>query len=292
MRPLGLLAAFLTISLGSSAYAAGPHGYSVIDGELLRIDLSDGSFEVIGPTGVGNGLIQALAEGSGNFVYGIGPDDNLDSQLYRFDVMSGQGELIGEVEVPNGVQAPRATLDFLPDGFLYAFGPQGGLYRIDPDTAEATLVRGLGPLSVSAATAIGSQLYVFYYESEDCMYGRIDTQSLNFHSIGLGADCPGSAAVTADGRIILVNYSFDIFLPDTYFDVSEFDPATANSRLIGSWSVTPGDPSTKMLLGLAGVEGAPAVDVPATNFLGRVLFVVGLALTALFLLHTTNVSRN
>jgi hypothetical protein len=299
IRPFALLAACLFVGLAglaASASAAGPHGYSVVDGELLYFDLSDGSFEVIGPTGVDGYPMEALTDGPAGFIYGIKPDASLDSELYRFDLRNGQGELIGSLETPNGAQDPLNTLAYLPDGFLYAFNPQGNLYRIDPATAEVSLVLELGLTAVDALAAIESQLYVFYeqHATLNCRYGRVDVQTLTFQPLSIQTEaCTDMAAVTPEGKLILAGIYTSHFGPDWDVEVIEFDPTNpTRSRYIGGWTGMFWDPSTKFPYGLARIQGVPVVDVPATNLLGRVLFVVGLALAALFLIQTANAGRN
>jgi hypothetical protein len=294
IRPLGLLAACLFVSLASPVSAAGPHGYSIVDGELLYFDLSDGSFEVIGPTGVDGFNIEALTDGPGSFIYGIRPSASLESELYRFDVTSGQGELIGSLETPNGAQDPQNTLALLPDGFLYASNFEGNLYRIDPDTAETTLILELGLTWIMSISAIESQLYVFYLSNPGCGYGRVDLQTLTFEPLGTHhAACAGTAAVTSRGKIILATVAVNIVDPTFEVSVIEFDLTNpADSLNIGSWLGDFTDPSTKPLGGLARVQGTQVVDVPTSTLLGRLLFVAGLALAAFFALHTANVIRN
>ena len=91
------------------------------------------------------------ADASRNVIYGIGDSTN----LYKYDVAAGAWSIVGNT----GINWNQGGLAFDPGArvlFVIGLGGAGNLYRINPDTAAATLV---GPLGI-AGTVQGGLAFV------------------------------------------------------------------------------------------------------------------------------------
>lgn len=122
---------------GASFYPAGTHFGLWRD----KSDMSDWVVQVDIDTGAGNQVVQTSKKIAGRGI-AFGPDNKLfvmesDRRLSWIDPATGQVHLVGRV----GHRS--VSLDYNPnDGYLYAISNTNSLLRIDPATAQATVVGG------------------------------------------------------------------------------------------------------------------------------------------------------
>ncbi len=159
------LAAVAGLLLAAPA-AAEPHGYTVSYDNLLRLDLSNGEAEIVGPTGSDHSL-RALTRGPAEALYGLGATFG-ERALLRLDPATGAGEVIAAI--PDGVNV--GALAATGDGDLW-LAVDADLYRVDPATgALAPPVLLQEP--VRALASRGRELYGFTLDDQ---LQRIDAAS-------------------------------------------------------------------------------------------------------------------
>ena len=221
--------------------------------QLMSIDLSTGTTNVIGATGFEDveGLAYHHATGT---LYGV--DDSSD-QLLTFDLTTGAGTVVGSL----GQNFSDVGLAFAADGTLYAGGDlsDSGLFSIDLLTGAATLI---GDPSVSP---FGLAFYdgVMYGVSDDCTGDdcliSVDLSDGSVTQIGsfggLNAD-EGGLDVSASGQLW--------FLESDMSNVYTIDATTGLATAGASISCSPD----------CTLEGLAIVDVPEPTTLA--IFGLGL----------------
>lgn len=115
------------------------YGVGVLDGisTFFEIDKNTANTEIVGAPLAGVHVI-AIAAGNDGDLFGIGLDDN----LYSFDPYLGQSTLIGPLGYPiNFAQDLAYDRDNgVLYGTLYTTSDDGGLFEIDTQTGEASLL--------------------------------------------------------------------------------------------------------------------------------------------------------
>jgi len=202
MRPLSvrrLLAAPLAcvLLLAAPWAAADPIGYAVGFNELYRVDLASGLAVRIGePSAIGFNDVEGLAFAPDGALFavadqtmrvGAGSSATTDF-LLRINTTSGVGSLVGALPGLQG-QGPGlgGNLDyglaFTCDGTLWMSSEtNGNLWRVNPQTAEITLVGNTGA-SLSGLAANGTGLYGVSVDPTPRLY-RIDQQTGAASAIG------------------------------------------------------------------------------------------------------------
>ena len=119
-----------------------------VPSDLRILDPFAGTNTLIGPTGLNTPVAGLAYDEASTTMYGIqggpGPAD-----LVTIDLGTGLASVVGST----GIQA--GSLEFGPDGLLYAGGSGGGnLYTINPSTGASTLVGPTGFFAVSGLALV------------------------------------------------------------------------------------------------------------------------------------------
>jgi hypothetical protein len=282
MSGLGL--ASWAFALLPAAASAAPFAFSHQFGNFVRVDLADGTTEVVGPTGNNNAYSVAMAaDGSGDF---FSIDEALplsgDFTFHRIDGETGASTLIGPIDTL------LPTLEMGPDGQLYSTAG-GFLVRVDRATAALSQVFALDPgHSYGALVASGGELYgvARVAPGSSCSLFRIDlagqSETLAVPTVG----CAFGAAADAQGRIWLAGFGGGGLITGA-FGVASFrlDLANQDEELWGDWAGLEWEPELARLRGFAGVGTLGTVDVPVAGGRGLAAFAALLALGAMILLR-------
>lgn len=282
---LGLACATVaSLGLLPAAAPAAPWAYSHQWGSFVRVDLADGTTEVIGPTGNNNAYSVAMAEdGAGNF-FSIDDDPLLggDYALYRIDGATGVSTRIGAIDTAT------PTLERGPDGRLYST-VGAFLVVVDPATAALTEVFALDPdHRYRALVARGAELHGIarVAPGNDCSLFRLDPLAQTETLVMADIFCAFSAAADAEGKIWLAGPGGGGLITGA-FGVGAWllDPATQQEEPWGDWAGLEWEAEVARLQGFAGVGALGTVDVPVAGGRALALFAALLAAGALALLH-------
>lgn len=127
----------IAITPDGQAYTATP-GWppGAANGRLANVDIATGAATPYGATHEPE-IFMALGSSQGGTTYGVNAGSGTDDQgsLYRFDRVTGAATKVGV----SGGCGLIMDLASHPDGTLYGIDPSS-LYRVDPQTGEATLV--------------------------------------------------------------------------------------------------------------------------------------------------------
>ncbi len=180
VRPV--IAVILWLVLGTGSLSAEPYVYSVVDGDLVLIDLATGHVSAISANGE-LPYLSNLARGPNGELYGMATDNVARSDsLVRIDQRSGQGTIIGD---SGTFRASGLSFDDL--GRLWAVDDDR-FYAMDLATGQATLARTL-PFSASGLAMFGGQLYVFYRDADYMTHlSTIDPDSGDIQPVTAFAD--------------------------------------------------------------------------------------------------------
>jgi len=125
-------------------------------GRLLSIDPDSGELERVVPLDLGEVevSVRALAFSPDGLLYAVNWAPG--SVLYVIDPETGVGAEIGELDAYF-----TQSLDFSPEGVLYGWGRDEGLYTIDPESAEIHDVNpvAIGPFLQSIAFDASGRLF-------------------------------------------------------------------------------------------------------------------------------------
>ena len=167
--------------------------YSVTGGgELVRIDVSDGSSEVIGSLGIGDDY-EGLAVSPSGEMYAVGDSSR---RLYRIDYSDGSATLVGYL---GGIDTEYG-LTFSPTGDLYLTDGRG-LYTIDTATGAATLI---GYSSIGNADALAWHDGRLYAISSPGFLYTVNTLTGQMQEVGpLGVSIPAQSGLTSAGARLI-----------------------------------------------------------------------------------------
>ena len=120
------------------------------EGRLITVDPDSGAEESVVELDLGEAevSVRALAISPDGWLYAVNWVHDDGSRLFVIDRASGVGSEIGLLNAYFS-----QSLDFSPDGTLYGWGRDRGLYTIDPMTAEISDVNpiAIGPFLQSIA---------------------------------------------------------------------------------------------------------------------------------------------
>ena len=110
--------------------------------KLFAVDTSDASITEIGTTTPASGTTFGGLAGGADVMYGMASECNVLSKLYTIDLDNATTTFVGDVNGPNCI----IDITYVPDdGMLYGVDlVTNNFYRIDPATAQATMVGALG----------------------------------------------------------------------------------------------------------------------------------------------------
>ena len=158
-------------------------------GDIFTVDFRSGwNLNRVGNTPVRMFDMAFAASGE---LYAVGGPTGASSQLYRLTVnYSSYGpvdlQLVGTIRVGTaGVYVN--SLDFGPDGFLYAAGYDASgantLFRVDPATAMAFAIMSLGPHR-SAGDLEFDEFGNLFITTENARLVRVDLVNRTYHEVG------------------------------------------------------------------------------------------------------------
>lgn len=148
---------------------------------LGTLDVSDGTYTVVGPFGVG---INAMAyDNATNTMYGAGYDGAANSQLYTIDLSTGAATLVGNAGA--GIIIGMACD---ASGILYAAFLDDNLYTVDKATGASTVI---GPLGMD----INYSQDLEYDNENDIMYLAGYTTNASLYTID---PATGTATLAGD----------------------------------------------------------------------------------------------
>ncbi|MEM1180076.1 MAG: hypothetical protein AAGM22_17170 [Acidobacteriota bacterium] len=250
---------------------------------LARLELQTAEVEPVAAIDVR--VVGAMTRGpSGDlFLLGAATLGEPSSTLYRLDPVSFELEEIGPLDLPNTPFVRDMTA--LPDGRLLMSAQVGvpvGLYLIDPETAEASLVAETeGPILTLAT--LGNRVFATFRTLDD-EYGLYavdpETAVLTFlHPLpGDLFGLTNAMAEGLDGRLYLSNEVLPPTLPPILYRVtSSIDPSTGAAELLtnSAFLITPS------LRGLTLIDDNLAVAVPVGSPVGRVVLLTLLLVSGL-----------
>jgi hypothetical protein len=234
--------------------------YTMVYGRLAKVDLRDGTWELVGPEP--QDYVVSLEYSMDGFLYGVG---QYSDSLMRIDPQTGASEIIG----PLGVDVAWVIPDLAEDasGELWMLF-EGGLFRVDRTTGAAVLECQANSPYLSGLTFI-------------------DGQMITAIGYGLPAD-PGcgleymgpfsiNTATGPDNRIYLIH---TVTPPlDPFYYILRFDPNSGTLQELAFFG-------RRTLTGLAiSPEQVPPMPVPELGHSGVVALVVLMAMAGCLLLR-------
>ncbi len=158
-------------------------------GDIFTVDFRGGwNLNRVGNTPV---RMFDMAFSASGELYAVGGPTGASSQLYRLSVnytsySPVDMQLVGAIRVGSaGVYVN--SVDFGPDGFLYAAGYDAAgvntLFRVDPGTAAATAVMLLGPHR-SAGDLEFDEFGNLYFTTENARLVRVDLTNGTYQEVG------------------------------------------------------------------------------------------------------------
>ena len=270
------LAYVALLSLPAVAWAE-PVGFVGSFDQLFRVDYGTNQSTLIGNS-IDFADVEGLAMAPDGSLYGI---SDATKQLIRVSTQTGKGTLVGATGLNGQGVGQFDALDFglafTHDGKLWASSATvNKLWRLDPNTALATLVGATGA-HISGLAGIGDRLYGIGSNGNENLY-RIDTatgaatligplfpgKSVHYDNAGLDFDARG---------ILFAVLDYSPTQPNRPSDLVRIDLATGAATIVGQTAID----SDALALAPPGVlaEGPP--PIPA---LGS----AALALLALLLL--------
>ncbi len=219
------MAFFLTLLLGLTP-AQAIVGIDSLTGDYIEIDPVSGQGHIAGHTGLSGVLWHSLAVTSYGQLYAAAGGLGQTYDLYTIDTRTGASTFV--------VATPLLSLlglAFGPNGELYAIGnrvPQQAsspddLFRIDLATGNATLVGGLGTISMTSIASWGGILWG--YDKEVGLV-RIDPQTAQVTDVRPGFGGPYDLGESICFRPDGMGYQVDYWL-------WTFDPADGVPARIG-----------------------------------------------------------
>jgi DNA-binding beta-propeller fold protein YncE len=217
-------------------------------------------------TATGESTLRAVIPGSERFFgLDVRPSDHqlfgiaLAGGLWTINADTGAASLVGNT----GLREP-VGLTFQPGtGNLFVLSYQAGgsqLYRVDPSTADATLVGATGDVSWGVKFSPTGQLVGFDQFSTLFQLDPSSGRPTRIGGSGFRLTQPEDSAFTSGGNF---------FLNDFFGSIVQVDPASGDRRLVGS-AVGPGPSILGLTFLPAQAEAVPAPPTLALLGLGAV----------------------
>lgn len=209
------LTAGLLVCAFSAAAPAAPLGYAIpsdgVDADsadaLHRIDLATGDATLIGPLGGPFEDVEGLAISAQGELFGV---DDATETLLRVDIATGRATPVngssGNLRLGTGIDLDPGLTWTCDDQLLMSSDVRQTLYRLDPESGEATVIGSEGSLGapISGLAVAGDQLFGLGSEGSASLY-RIDSVAGTSELIGpLGGDLDfpdGGLAFDQDGNL-------------------------------------------------------------------------------------------